>query len=58
MKVELDYKGLLKISSQTDLESYALKKWCEESFNVPDGTVNSEKILVTFRTDREEKSEK
>jgi len=34
MKVELDYKGLLKISSQTDLESYALKKWCISFFKM------------------------
>lgn len=31
MKVEIDAKGIMIIESETPLESYAIRKWCDEN---------------------------
>lgn len=35
MKVSIDETGMMTIESETPLEAYALKKWCEENVDEP-----------------------
>jgi hypothetical protein len=39
MRVELNAKGELHISAETELESYALKKWCDEHISKTDSAL-------------------
>ena len=43
MKVEIDENGMMHISSETALESYALDKWCDD--NLSDG-INTKNITI------------
>jgi len=48
MKVELSVDGMLTISSETDLESYALAHWCTDNPHLPS------KIMICCKYEKEE----
>ncbi len=45
MKTEIDAFGILRITSETQLETYALKKWTEEN-TMKDGTFSLDNVII------------
>lgn len=48
MKAKIDATGVLKVSAETELESYALRRWADENHEVIDGKSVCDKVLVTW----------
>jgi len=48
MKAELKADGTLKISVETEVEAYALKKWWDDYHNKPELTVLQVETLLTI----------
>ena len=46
MKVTICASGTLKLKSENELESYALRKWGEEHFAIQDEQKRMERILI------------
>lgn len=50
MKANIDRDGVLYITPETELEEYALKKWCEDhpTHHTREGsTMDSSKIIIS-----------
>jgi len=52
MKVEIKKDGILNISAETELEAYALEKWCDD--NIDYNKMSIKKILINHGVKKNE----
>lgn len=52
MKADLNKEGILKIKAETELESYALKKWLEDNMEIVGNQKINKGIVVCYGLDQ------
>ena len=48
MRADINMHGALTLRAETELESYALRNWCEEHFDERAEVVDTEKLVFDF----------